>query len=112
MAGYNSSIFAYGQTGAGKTHTMQGSLVESEQVRPEFHQHICYPQLSQALHGLHKIQAPQMSPNLQRGLCPRVFEWLFKRIADEESSAVSFILTKWASTQTSIALHCKLEVLT
>ena len=32
IAGYNSSIFAYGQTGAGKTHTMQGSLTEPEQV--------------------------------------------------------------------------------
>jgi len=34
IAGYNSSIFAYGQTGAGKTHTMQGSLddYDPEQV--------------------------------------------------------------------------------
>jgi hypothetical protein len=26
MSGYNSSIFAYGQTGAGKTYTMLGQL--------------------------------------------------------------------------------------
>lgn len=32
LAGYNSSIFAYGQTGAGKTHTMQGSLTDPDQV--------------------------------------------------------------------------------
>lgn len=32
LAGYNSSIFAYGQTGAGKTHTMQGSLHDPDEV--------------------------------------------------------------------------------
>ncbi|KAK9826542.1 hypothetical protein WJX74_001553 [Apatococcus lobatus] len=30
MEGYNSSIFAYGPTGTGKTHTMLGSRVEGE----------------------------------------------------------------------------------
>ena len=55
IAGYNSSIFAYGQTGAGKTYTMQGSL-----------------------------NAPE-----QHGLSPRVFEYMFRRIAEEECSAVS-----------------------
>lgn len=30
MAGFNSSIFAYGQTGAGKTHTMMGEACASE----------------------------------------------------------------------------------
>jgi hypothetical protein len=38
MAGYNSSIFAYGQTGAGKTYTMMGVVSPagepaSEQVK-------------------------------------------------------------------------------
>ena len=32
LAGYNSSIFAYGQTGAGKTYTMIGQLGKSDQV--------------------------------------------------------------------------------
>ena len=31
MAGYNSSIFAYGQTGAGKTHTMLGHITASDE---------------------------------------------------------------------------------
>ena len=55
IAGYNSSIFAYGQTGAGKTYTMLGSL-----------------------------NAPE-----QHGLSPRVFEYMFSRISEEECSAVS-----------------------
>ena len=32
LAGYNASIFAYGQTGAGKTHTMVGQLSHGDQV--------------------------------------------------------------------------------
>ncbi|KAK9807730.1 hypothetical protein WJX72_007405 [[Myrmecia] bisecta] len=53
LAGYNSSIFAYGQTGAGKTFTMQGAI----------------------------------SDDLKRGLAPRVFSYIFTRIAEEEDRA-------------------------
>jgi len=31
LAGYNGTIFAYGQTGTGKTHTMEGSKSEPNQ---------------------------------------------------------------------------------
>ena len=30
LAGYNTTIFAYGQTGAGKTHTMHGPDADGE----------------------------------------------------------------------------------
>jgi predicted ABC-type ATPase len=43
MGGYNSTIFAYGQTGAGKTYTMQGpmaaALEECEEVSCAHLQH-------------------------------------------------------------------------
>lgn len=55
MSGYNSSIFAYGQTGAGKTHTMLGQIDKSK------------------------------SPS-ERGLAPRVFEYLFQKIGEEEDA--------------------------
>lgn len=32
MSGFNVSLFAYGQTSAGKTHTMTGDLSNPEQV--------------------------------------------------------------------------------
>ena len=48
LAGYNSSIFAYGQTGAGKTYTMIGQLGRSDQVSHAF----CF--LSQ-LHTKNKV---------------------------------------------------------
>ncbi|KAL6623499.1 hypothetical protein ACP70R_033378 [Stipagrostis hirtigluma subsp. patula] len=57
MAGYNSCIFAYGQTGSGKTYTMLGEISDLE-VRP--------------------------SPD--RGMTPRIFEFLFARIRAEEES--------------------------
>lgn len=31
MEGYNGTIFAYGQTGTGKTHTMEGRLDPAEE---------------------------------------------------------------------------------
>ncbi|XP_047338368.1 kinesin-like protein KIN-12D isoform X2 [Impatiens glandulifera] len=57
LSGYNSCMFAYGQTGSGKTHTMLGEI-EELQVKP--------------------------SPN--RGMTPRIFEFLFARIQAEEES--------------------------
>jgi kinesin family protein 11 len=30
VRGYNCTVFAYGQTGTGKTHTMEGSLTDNE----------------------------------------------------------------------------------
>lgn len=57
LSGYNSCMFAYGQTGSGKTYTMLGDIDELE-VKP--------------------------SPN--RGMTPRIFEFLFARIRAEEES--------------------------
>lgn len=57
MSGYNSCMFAYGQTGSGKTHTMLGDIDELDR-----------------------------RPSANRGMTPRIFEYLFARIkADEES---------------------------
>lgn len=38
MMGYNCTIFAYGQTGTGKTHTMEGNLddIQGTQVNHDF----------------------------------------------------------------------------
>ena len=51
MRGYNSSMFAYGQTGSGKTHTMLGDIDD-----------LAY------------------RPSHERGMTPRIFEYLFTRI--------------------------------
>ncbi|KAD3066453.1 hypothetical protein E3N88_34333 [Mikania micrantha] len=57
LSGYNSCMFAYGQTGSGKTHTMLGEINDLE---------------------------IKLSPN--RGMTPRIFEFLFARIFAEEES--------------------------
>ncbi|XP_042378501.1 kinesin-like protein KIN-12E isoform X1 [Zingiber officinale] len=57
MSGYNSCVFAYGQTGSGKTYTMLGEFGELE-----------------------------VKPSLNRGMTPRIFEFLFARIKAEEES--------------------------
>ncbi|MCO5593929.1 hypothetical protein L7F22_047948 [Adiantum nelumboides] len=55
LLGYNSCMFAYGQTGSGKTFTMLGDL-----------------------------EGAQHRPSTNRGMTPRVFEYLFARILEEE----------------------------
>ncbi|CAA3022560.1 kinesin KIN-12D [Olea europaea subsp. europaea] len=55
LSGYNSCMFAYGQTGSGKTYTMLGGIDELE-----------------------------VTPSPNRGMTPRIFEFLFARIRAEE----------------------------
>ncbi|PKU60156.1 Kinesin-like protein KIN12A [Dendrobium catenatum] len=59
LAGFNSSIFAYGQSGSGKTYTMWGA--------------------SNSL-------SADCSLSQERGLTPRVFEQLFFRINEVDSA--------------------------
>jgi kinesin family member 15 len=60
MQGYNACCFAYGQTGAGKTHTMQGDLALSASGSPQ---------------------------NPMRGLAPRVFHQIFHAVERKEGEA-------------------------
>ncbi|ONK63044.1 uncharacterized protein A4U43_C07F10830, partial [Asparagus officinalis] len=55
MSGYNSCMFAYGQTGSGKTYTMMGEIQEIDNHLSD-----------------------------DRGMTPRIFEFLFTRIREEE----------------------------
>lgn len=73
LAGYHGTIFAYGQvtvvdgciltkkTGSGKTYTVQGNLVNGRAIYE------------------------------QRGIMPRIFEYLFGRIAKDERSVGSLV---------------------
>lgn len=57
LQGFNSTIFAYGQTGAGKTHTMLGSDESGNPLSEE------------------------------SGLIPRVFHYIFARIEEMKAEA-------------------------
>ncbi|KAH7676329.1 Plus-end-directed kinesin ATPase protein [Dioscorea alata] len=57
MSGYNSCMFAYGQTGSGKTYTMMGDFHEMDNMLSE-----------------------------DCGMTPRIFEYLFMRIKQEEEA--------------------------
>ncbi|KAL6008760.1 hypothetical protein ACLOJK_021986 [Asimina triloba] len=57
MSGYNSCMFAYGQTGSGKTYTMIGDIFEMDNRLSE-----------------------------DCGMTPRIFEYLFMRIREEEEN--------------------------
>ncbi|AES92050.2 kinesin motor domain protein [Medicago truncatula] len=57
LSGYNSCMFAYGQTGSGKTYTMMGEIKETQGCLDE-----------------------------DSGITPRVFDYLFMRIKEEEEN--------------------------
>lgn len=65
LEGYNCTIFAYGQTGAGKTFTMQGAGLDGDF---------------------------QEDPN--RGLQPRVFDYLFAKTTEESVEGQSEYLVR------------------
>jgi len=68
LSGYNGTIFAYGQTGAGKTFTITGLSLEDLSV--EF-----------------------QTPHELRGLLPRCFEYLFSAISEStEKTDQSFLV--------------------
>lgn len=69
---YNASIFAYGQTGAGKTHTIQGELPS------EFNE----DDMLDTIHSCHG----------DRGFAPRLFETLFVMIENQkrDQSGIEF----------------------
>lgn len=66
LNGYNGTIFAYGQTGAGKTFTIQGP-------------------------GFDPNKAADSSSNL-RGLLPRCYEFIFERIEEAKASGSDFVV--------------------
>jgi chromosomal replication initiation ATPase DnaA len=63
LEGYNGCIFAYGQTGAGKTFTMQGRGLDEEKV-----------------------------DSVNRGLQPRVFDYLFAQTKYRASAGILHFL--------------------
>ncbi|BEI84899.1 hypothetical protein CcaverHIS002_0503000 [Cutaneotrichosporon cavernicola] len=58
LSGYNCTIFAYGQTGTGKTYTMQGDMTPT----------------------------PLMAPSIEAGIIPRVLHRLFALLEVQEDS--------------------------
>lgn len=67
--GYNVTLFTYGMTGSGKTHTMLGpTLMES------------------AFEGHNRPTTEGLKSSQQRGIVPRVMQHIFERLPDAEVS--------------------------
>lgn len=69
LTGYNGTIFAYGQTGAGKTFTILGPNIDSSDYKFS-------------------------SENPNRGLLPRCFEYIFTKIFENISNCEAEFLVK------------------
>lgn len=89
MKGYNGTIFAYGQTGSGKTYTMDGNLTS------------CPSKLT-----LFQGRANERGDFIgeERGLMPRIFEFLFQQIEAETKKRV-FVLTSCILLTSEYLLH-------
>ena len=70
LEGYNSTIFAYGQTGAGKTFTMQAYFCT------------CFRRNRRMKFSRQGVEDGACEDQSIRGLIPRVFEYLFCRIEE------------------------------
>mmetsp|Transcript_571 Transcript_571/g.870 ORF Transcript_571/g.870 Transcript_571/m.870 type:complete len:1572 (+) Transcript_571:427-5142(+) len=67
LTGYNGTIFAYGQTGAGKTFTIQGPFLDAGR----------------------ELDASKIE---LRGLLPRCYEFIFERIEEAKQIGVDFLI--------------------
>lgn len=82
LQGYNGTIFVYGQTGAGKTHTLLGPnfSVYKETTEEE--------NLSKENFNYEKFLLKRDED--QRGILPRVIDYLFERSKNFDNSQVTF----------------------
>lgn len=83
IEGFNGTIFAYGQTGTGKTFTMQGMKVNWEIVVGWEWQTTSDVGV-QTIQGYEYFLGPKNDPEL-RGVIPNSFEHIFQHIARTEN---------------------------
>ena len=73
LQGFNATVFAYGQTGCGKTHTMEGREQPAEErgVIPRAFDHI-FREIQKGKAGRHAQRQTQMQLVSTAGLCSGV----------------------------------------
>ena len=84
MEGYSCCIFAYGQTGAGKTHTMQGSDTQSCDNDND----IDAATMMMTDTDDNEHQNLSEDHNDERGLIPRVLQYLFRKVEHDKKSSL------------------------
>lgn len=90
LQGYNGTIFVYGQTGAGKTHTLlgpkfSGGSKETSFLIDEDGSSAGTPSNGMAGYGRYSIKSED-----SKGVLPRVIEYLFDKAKIMENSSVTF----------------------
>ena len=85
MQGYNGTIFAYGQTGAGKTYTIQGPMISTDGGGEQM-----------------ALQAPVNDPKGNRGLMQRSYEYIFQLI----EAQTNLVQEKADGSELSFLIKC------
>lgn len=106
LGGYNGTIFAYGQTSSGKTHTMEVGLIRIPQIRTYLF-YCCHDVFSQG--SCWSVQGNLHEPQLM-GIIPRISRDIFDHIYSMDENLEFHIKVMMSHVTSLTASHSSMRL--